>query len=147
MEDPFAMKSVMPLLWVRSIEDAVDYYRDVLGFDVEFTMNGPDGKMMHGSVRSGDVALMFGYYNNGAPPAADDKVGGGALLYFNMDEGVDAYYDKVRAAGAQVTEQITDQFWGDRNFTIKDLNGYELTFAQNVRAFDPTHDLPAATPA
>ena len=36
-----------------------------------------------------------------------------------------------------IAEEITDQFWGDRTFSVRDPNGYVLMFARNVHAFDP----------
>ena len=33
-------------------------------------------------------------------------------------------------------EEITDQFWGDRTFTVEDKDGYLLTFSKHVRDMD-----------
>jgi len=129
------LKSLEPILWVRSIEDSVAFYQEKLGFELQFAMTGDGGKMLHASVVNGDVALMLG-------DAADRSRGGGAELY-TYAENVDEYYARVRAAGAQFTQEITDQYWGDRTFTVTDPDGYVLTFAQTVRGFDPARDVPA----
>ena len=130
-----SLKQVLPMLWVESIERSVEYYQQSLGFDLQFAMNGDGGAMLHASVINGDVALMLGYKSE-TPGAVPGFHGGGAELYITLDD-VDAYYDSVRAAGAAISQELADQYWGDRTFTVTDPDGYVLTFAQNVRAFDP----------
>ena len=36
------MESAQPVFTVRSVEDAIGWYRDVLGFEVEFVHEGPN---------------------------------------------------------------------------------------------------------
>lgn len=117
----------------------MEFYQEKLGFDLGFAMTGDGGRMLHASVLSGDVKLMLGYAD---PSAAEQRLGGGAELYIYADD-VDEYFKRVRSAGAELTRDIEDQFWGDRTFTVTDPDGYVLTFAQTMRAFDPSRNIPA----
>lgn len=128
-----SMKEIQPILHVSSIERSVEFYQEKLGFDLGFAMTGDGGRMVHASVINGAVTIMLGYPD---PADADQRLGGGAVLYTYLDD-VDAYYERVRSAGTAFTEEITDQYWGDRTFTVTDPDGYVLTFAQTVRAFEP----------
>lgn len=132
-----SLKEVQPILHVSSIEQSVEFYQEKLGFDLGFAMTGNGGRMLHASVINGAVTIMLGY--DDAPDAEQRR--GGAVLYTYLDD-VDAYYRRVRSAGTALTEEITDQYWGDRTFTVTDPDGYVLTFAQTVRAFEP---LPAVS--
>jgi PhnB protein len=133
-----SLTAIEPILFVSSIERSVDFYQEKLGFDLGFAMTGDGGKMLHASVTNGAVKLMLGY----AEPSAERRPGGGAELYIYAGD-VDEYYERVRSAGTVLTSEIEDQFWGDRTFTVTDPDGYVLTFAQTVRAFDPARDIPA----
>jgi uncharacterized glyoxalase superfamily protein PhnB len=133
-----SLTAIEPILFVSSIEQSVDFYQEKLGFDLGFAMTGDGGKMLHASVVNGAVKLMLGY----AEPSAERRLGGGAELYIYAGD-VDEYYERVRSAGTVLTSEIEDQFWGDRTFTVTDPDGYVLTFAQTVRAFDPARDIPA----
>ncbi len=56
--------------------------------------------------------------------------GGGVTLYFHVDMPVDAFADRFRdVEGVQVAQDLTDQWWGDRTFTIRDPWGYTLLFS------------------
>jgi PhnB protein len=49
------------------------------------------------------------------------------------DDDIDQYYTMVKDKGVNMVEDITDQFWGDRSFSLKDPDGYQLTFAKTMR--------------
>ena len=135
-----SLNELQPILWVSNIERSVDFYRDKLGFDLAFAMTGDGGKLLHASVTNGSVTLMLGYKDEATIPVEGRRLGGGAELY-TYAEDVDAYYERVRAAGTSLTQPITDQYWGDRTFTVTDPDGYVLTIAQTVREFEPERAL------
>ena len=140
------MKSLTPVLYVRDIEAAVAFYNDRLGFDLAFALPGPDRRLMHASVRRGSVEMMIGYKQAADGSIDTSNLGGGPELYISLDD-VDGYYARVRDQGAPISADLTDQFWGDRTFTVTDPDGIVLTFAQTVREFDPARDMPVAAPA
>jgi len=51
------VKILVPYLLVRDIDASVAFYRDVLGFSVDSTMVGADGKTEHAEVAHGGVRL------------------------------------------------------------------------------------------
>jgi uncharacterized glyoxalase superfamily protein PhnB len=121
------MKNIIPTLAVADIDASVRFYTEVLGFDVGFTLPGEDGKLIHGSVQRGDSYLMFGRVD---PSNTHDQapLGRGVVLYATVDdsEDIDAYFQRVKAAGATVVQEPTDQFWGHRDWGITDPDGYLL---------------------
>lgn len=137
-----AFKEIQPILHVSSIEQSVTFYQEQLGFDLGFAMTGDGGSMVYASVVNGAVTIMLGYDDL---PDGEKRLGGGVVLYTYLDD-VDGYYERVRSAGTAMTEEITDQYWGDRTFTVTDPDGYVLIFAQTVRAFDPERDVPVPVP-
>ena len=145
------MARILPLLVVDDIAQSMDYYEKTLGFKKTMSMPGEGGQIVHGEVQiKDDITLMFSPGRMQAPPqdqvgrVLDEKLkkagpakGAGVVLYFDLgDQDIDAYYADVKRAGAKVVEEIKDQFWGDRNFTIEDKDGYLLTFSKHVRDVD-----------
>ena len=145
------MARILPLLVVDDIAQSMDYYEKTLGFKKTMSMPNEGGEIVHGEVQiSDDITVMFSPGRMQAPPqdqvgrVLDEKLkkagqakGAGVVLYFDLgDQDIDAYYADVNAAGAKVIEEIKDQFWGDRTFTIEDKDGYLLTFSKHVRDVD-----------
>ena len=52
-------------------------------------------------------------------------------------DDVDAHYEHARAAGAEIAEEIADQFYGDRNYRTVDPEGHHWIFTQHIRDVSP----------
>ncbi len=130
-QQPMAYPSVVPTIVVRDVAATLEWFNK-LGFATVFTMSGPDGAIAHAEVaRDADTRLMLGPDSWGHTPGST-----GMSLYIKVDD-VDAYYDRVTAAGITVTQPPADQFWGDRIFTVEHPDGYRFTFWQHVRDVSP----------
>jgi PhnB protein len=119
------MPPLMPYFQVRDPRATLAWFQK-LGFTSAGELTGPDGAIQHAEVVRGPLRFMFG-------PAMGDVGSVGLSLYVTLDESVDAYHDAVTAAGIAVAEPLTDQFWGDRTFTVDHPDGYRIQFAQHVR--------------
>lgn len=119
------MKSIIPSLTVADIEASVRFYADVLGFSVQMTMPGQDGMLAYASLGRGASSVMFGRID---PANAHDQapLGRGVILYATVgdEEDIDALFAHAKAAGARVTQEPTDEFWGMRDWGIADPDGY-----------------------
>ena len=132
------MKSLIPTLSVANMETSLAFYNQVLGFETAFTMPGPDGRPVHASVRRGASEIMMGPLDRCGPEVRRDALGAGISFYFTVDddEDIDAYFDRVKAAGATVFQEPTDQFWGHRDWGITDPDGYNLIVSKETRSID-----------
>jgi uncharacterized glyoxalase superfamily protein PhnB len=139
-EQANAMNRVIPILAVSDMQRSLDFYSNVLGFTVEFTMPGENGTLNHASVARGDAHIMF------SPLAAwgdtvehRDHLGKGVSLYVSLDkdDDVDAIYFGAKAAGANIIQEPVDQFWGDRDWGLTDPDGYTVFISKPVRTVTP----------
>jgi hypothetical protein len=47
---------------------------------------------------------------------------------------IDEYYNELKNKGVKIVVDIKDEPYGIRDFTVKDINGYKLTFNQVSKA-------------
>jgi uncharacterized glyoxalase superfamily protein PhnB len=118
--------SASPVLCVADTETALNFYRDVLGFEVGFRYGDYVG------LDFGDAALHV------CKPGAGKPAGGGAVYVF-CDE-VDVYFDTIRARGAQPEREPADQRYAMREFSICDPDGNRLTFGCSLGDRDCEED-------
>jgi uncharacterized glyoxalase superfamily protein PhnB len=52
-------------------------------------------------------------------------------------DDVDAVFEQARAAGAEITEEPTDQEYGERRFMARDPEGHAWAIAQVIREVEP----------
>ena len=117
--------SVHPTLEGPDVRMATEFYRDRLGFEIEFLWGEPP---VHGAVRCGDVSIHF---SEGTPEPR------GFWLYLIVD-AVDTLFERCRNLNVQLLDEPESQPWGMREFNMRDLNGYQLRFAQpDLRNLEP----------
>jgi catechol 2,3-dioxygenase-like lactoylglutathione lyase family enzyme len=107
---------------------ALSFYRDALG--LELRNDGARGDFRWitvGAASQPGVAIVLTNYLNGSPADGDALaalVAKGALngVHFHTDD-LDAAYEAVRASGAEIVQEPTDQPWGTRDFAVRDSSG------------------------
>jgi uncharacterized glyoxalase superfamily protein PhnB len=104
---------------VGDVAAAIDFYTTRLGFVNSFTYGDPP---TIAGVNLGNVQ-MFLEKGVSAPQ--------GASLYFVVGNA-DELYEFHRASGVEIVEPIDDREYGLRDYRVSDLNGYHLTFGQNL---------------
>lgn len=119
---------VIPVFLVDDVVEAVEYYRDVLGFEADFLYGTPPH---YASVSRDDAILNFalsdppGRRNN----AISSGPGNGVDAYIVVAD-VDDVYDELVAAGATVVLPLETMDYGMREFHIEDLNNYRIAIAE-----------------
>jgi catechol 2,3-dioxygenase-like lactoylglutathione lyase family enzyme len=107
---------------------ALTFYRDSLGLELRnHVRKGDFGWVTVGAASQPDVAIVLTNYLNGSPADGDAiaaLVAKGALngVHFHTDD-LDATFEKVRDAGAEIVQEPTDQPWGTRDFAVRDPSG------------------------
>ena len=113
---------------VHDPDRALAFYRDVLGLELRHDVAREEYRWITvGAASQPDVNIVITNYLNGSPADRDAiaaLVAKGALggLHFRSDD-VDATFEQVRAAGAEIVQEPTDQFWGTRDFAVRDPSG------------------------
>jgi uncharacterized glyoxalase superfamily protein PhnB len=127
-----AMNKITANLMVEDVNATVDFYRDVLGFELEASVP-EEGELHWAMMVRGGVEIMFqsaADLKKEYVPFADMKVGGSLLLFIEM-RGVETFYAEIKDK-VRVTVELHDTFYGMREFTIEDADGYTLTFAEQI---------------
>ncbi len=139
MSDPKNLPRIdalSPILAVPDVLAAVNYYTAVLGFDRDFLWQDPP---THGAVRRDKIQIQFGLNPDLARRAAGTQ-------YFFFVTGVEEFYSSHVGKGAQIISPIENKPWGLREYTVSDLNGYQLRFAGPEKFERPQNALDVLPP-
>ena len=141
------MQGFIPELTVTDMTRSVHFYEAALGFTTTFVIPGPDEQAVFTSLSNRDATLMLSVPRAENPePEVPAALGSGVTLYLTVssDDDIDALFERAWNAGARVITEPTDQFWGDRDWTVADPDGYRITVAKQVRVLSPDEMLAAA---
>jgi uncharacterized glyoxalase superfamily protein PhnB len=134
---PDGMHSLTPHLICAGAADAIDFYKKAFNAIEQSRLPGPDGKLMHGSVKIGDSVLMltdeFPEWGSFGPKSLK----GSPVTIHLYVEDVDASVAQAVAAGAKVTMPVDDMFWGDRYGKVEDPFGHQWSIGTHTRDLTP----------
>ena len=123
-------KSLTPILIVQSVDRAVDFYRDVLGFDVVNRMP-QSGRADWALLRLDDVEIMLEDEIAVAQDLSEYDVGriGASVIFYIEVSDVRGLHSRLRER-IKLTRDLHATPYGANEFTMRDLNGYYLTFSE-----------------
>jgi uncharacterized glyoxalase superfamily protein PhnB len=129
----------------RDPRAAIAWLEKAFGFETTMLVEAPDGSVAHSELRLGDGVIMVGgeWSDDNKSPAS---VGGKNTqsLHLQIDTDVDAHCERARAAGARVFAEPQNQFYGDRTYRCRDLEGHIWTVGQTIEDV-PNEAMEAAT--
>lgn len=105
-------------------DEALRFLQDAFGFEAEAVHRGATGRIEHALVRAGSSLIMVGEHRGPGPYA---RMLGRGWTYVAVGE-VDELCAQARAAGAEITMELTDQPHGSRDFSALDLDGNQWNF-------------------
>ncbi len=126
---------------------ALAFYRDTLGLELRDDVAQEHSRWLTvGAPSQPGVAIVITNYLNGSP-ADDDAIAAlvakGAMngVHFTTDD-LDATFERVRASGAEIVQEPTEQFWGTRDFAVRDPSGNLVRIDQPPAASGDRSALP-----
>ncbi len=122
-----AFKDVIPILDVRDIDSALDFYVERLGFEVDFRYEG-DPKNYAGVRRDGvHLHMQWQDEEHFARGTA------GRLRVRIIVSDPDTLFSEYNSAGVLADDaQLRDTNWGTREFGFRDPDGNGLIFYRDL---------------
>jgi PhnB protein len=134
---PEGYNTVTPYLAVDDATAAIDFYQRAFGAKERSRMSGPDGTIGHAELEIGDSLVMLSDPFPQASTKTPSELGGTSVSVFMYVEDVDTVVKQAVDAGATVTMEVADQFWGDRFGSVKDPFGHLWSIATHVEDVPP----------
>jgi len=111
-------------LCVSDVLAAIDFYTTKLGFRLGFTWGDPP------TIAGVNLDQVQIFLEQGTPSPE------GCAVYFDVDDA-DALYELHRASGVEIANPLGDRPWGLRDYAVRDLYGYRLTFGHLLLSVGP----------
>jgi len=130
--DPDFKTSVTPYLCVHDANAALAFYKNAFGAVETLRMGAPDGKLGHAEFRVGAALFMI---SDEFPEMGvlSPKTLGGSPVMLSLDvPDVDAFAAQATAAGATITREVKDQFYGRRSGQLSDPFGHRWDIGTTI---------------
>jgi len=119
-------KKVVPMFHVTDVRRTVDWYKDI-GFEVKETYGDSDDGLSFAIVAFGAGEVMF---SSGGQLGSKHRR---EVDLYAYTEEIDALHDRIKDR-VEIIEDPHDTFYGMREVVVRDLNGFWITFGQEIPA-------------
>ena len=109
-----------PILPVSNMKKTLEYYRDVLNFEIHWVWEDS-----YASVFNGDIELHFSKVEKVIPQS----------VYFFV-ENADRVYNFLDKQNVEIVKELESYQYGMREFTVKDINGHIFRIGHGEKSID-----------
>jgi catechol 2,3-dioxygenase-like lactoylglutathione lyase family enzyme len=125
------MRSKIPgtryVLAVKNLARSVDFYKNKLDFQTIW-----EGGGWHFLVRD-SVKLMLGECPDDKPAS---EINCHSYFGYWEVENIDLLYSECQSKDIEIPSTIENKPWGQREFSIRTIDGHRITFGEEVFVFD-----------
>jgi uncharacterized glyoxalase superfamily protein PhnB len=117
-------KGVTPILFVRDVAKSAGYFRDILGFEVDFLYGEPP---FYGAVSRDGVCIHLRHVH--APNFTEIAAREPSLILASFEvSDVTTLFEEFRGRGAEFTQAVETHPWGGTDFHVRDPDGNVVSF-------------------
>ena len=117
--------SIIPGMRYRDANAAIDWLCDVLGFARRLVVPGGSGGVAHAELTLGSGMIMLGSHREDADDRVIAPTPNGYLTQnaYIVVGDIEAMYERVKAAGANIVHDLEEQSYGGSLFSVRDPEG------------------------
>jgi catechol 2,3-dioxygenase-like lactoylglutathione lyase family enzyme len=124
------LRPFVPILFVRDVPASAAFFRDKLGFIIDFLYGDP---AFYGSVSRDEACLHLRFVakpNFAELAASEDSLIAASAGVSN----VYSLFEEFKQRGAQIAQAPTKQSWGGTDLHVRDPDGNVISFVVAARA-------------
>lgn len=111
------------VLAVRDLQASVAFYRDKLGFNIDFEVSG------WCFMSREQFRLMLGHCSDEVPAS---QINNHSYFAYITVDAIDDLYKEFRKRGVASLQEPEDKSWGVREFLVTTPDGHRIMFGQNL---------------
>jgi uncharacterized glyoxalase superfamily protein PhnB len=127
--------SMLPHLVYQDVARAIVWLTKTFGFTEHYRYGEPAGPVSGAQMHLGDAWIMLRTARPGS--ASPAQVGHWTQSLTVFVDDVDAHFNKAKAAGAKIVEDLNETAYGERQYGVEDLDGHHWLFSRHVRDVSP----------
>jgi PhnB protein len=134
---PKGYHTVTHALVVDDGAKAIKFYEKALGAKVRMQTPGENDSVLHAELEIGDSVIFLSDEFAMSEIKAPKNLGGSSAGVWLYVPDADATFKQAIAAGAKVSQELQDMFWGDRFGSIVDPFGHSWSIATHKEDLTP----------
>ncbi len=140
MSDYYRPKGLSSAVCYLEPKAAFRWLEQAFGFEPLMVLLDENDNIAHSEMKFGDSVVMVGNEwsdDHRSPKSVSGKNTQTVHVQLARGDDIDAHCARARAAGAEIIQDPDTQFYGDRTYRARDLEGHIWTFGVTVEEVGP----------
>jgi uncharacterized glyoxalase superfamily protein PhnB len=136
MSDLYRPKGLSSAVCYVDPKAAFRWLEEAFGFEPLMVILDENDNIAHSEMKFGESVVMIGYEwsaDHKSPKSVGGKNTQTVHVQLAPGEDVDAHCERARRAGAEIIQEPSTQFYGDRTYRARDGEGHIWTFGVTVQ--------------
>jgi predicted enzyme related to lactoylglutathione lyase/uncharacterized glyoxalase superfamily protein PhnB len=126
---------LLPHVVYQNLEEAIPWLTKTFGFIEHYHYGGPGEPISGAQMHLGNAWIMVRRTRPGS--SSPTQIGCETQSLTVFVEDVDGHYQRTRAAGAKIVEDLHETEYGERQYGVVDLDGHHWLFSRHARDVSP----------
>ena len=122
------MQTIFPILRYHDARGAIQWLCATFGAVELFSVPASGDEVRHAQLELCSNIIMLGSVRPGEQMTSPKTLGAATQALCVYVEDLDAHFERVRRAGAEITGLPRDTDFGAREYHVRDLEGHSWTF-------------------
>jgi uncharacterized glyoxalase superfamily protein PhnB len=124
------MEKLTPNIFSNDMKATIAFYQ-ILGFNITMQVPEEGDDLVWANMTNGSVNMMFQSFESLGEELQDiSRTNGGSLLLYIDVKSIRDFFEQIKDK-VTVLKGLDTTFYGATEFSVKDNNGYVLTFAEH----------------
>jgi uncharacterized glyoxalase superfamily protein PhnB len=119
----------------QNVEDAIAWLTKAFGFAEHYRYGEPGGPASGAQMYLGDAWIMHRRAREGS--ASPAQLGSATQSLTVFVEDLKAHFQRAKAAGAKILEELHETGYGELQYAALDLDGHHWLFSRHARDVNP----------
>jgi uncharacterized glyoxalase superfamily protein PhnB len=140
MSDLYRPKGLSSAVCYLDPKTAFRWLEEAFGFEPLMVILDENENIAHSEMKYGDSVVMIGNEwsaDHRSPKSVGGKNTQTVHVQLARGEDIDAHCERARKAGAEILQEPSTQFYGDRTYRARDAEGHIWTFGVTVEEVGP----------
>lgn len=124
--------TVIPVLAYPNVDEAIPWLMNAFGFTLRWRMGTHRTQL---AFNEGCIVVTDGFYNE--PEVTGKEPNARTHSVMIRVTGIDDHFANAVKHGAEVLHEPRDFFYGERQYSVKDIGGHTWTFSQSFKNVSP----------
>jgi uncharacterized glyoxalase superfamily protein PhnB len=140
MTDLYRPKGLSSAVCYVDPKQAFRWLEEAFGFEPLMVILDENENIAHSEMKYGESVVMIGNEwsaDHKSPKSVGGKNTQTVHVQLARGEDIDAHCERARKAGADIIQEPSTQFYGDRTYRARDAEGHIWTFGVTVEEMGP----------